>query len=58
MKEYREKLVSIPSGTEIKKIVVVPAKLVLINRDAAKGAKIIWLLRNLDDVLPAPILLR
>lgn len=55
MKEYRERLVSIPSRTEIKKIVIVPAKLILINKDAAQDAKIIRLVQQPEEDLEFPV---
>lgn len=55
MKEYRERLVSIPNRTEIKKIVIVPAKLILINKDAAQDAKIIRLVQQPEEDLEFPV---
>lgn len=52
------KMASIPERPDVLKVVLTPAKLTLLNRDAAEDAKIIWLMQNLENDFPAPILLR
>lgn len=53
--KYSIKNVYIPDRPDIIKVMMIPSRRVLINKAAARDAKIIWLLVRPDDVFPAPI---
>ena len=50
--DYRLVYADFPNRPEIERMIVMPLKAIYINRTAAKGAKVIRLVQNRDELVP------